>query len=63
MFIKIINTYMINFPNLQYQKGMCDTYGLAVEYEHSYFRRMFRWMLLHETSYVITHKMRGSQTS
>lgn len=63
MFKKLMNTYANNFPNLQYQKGLCSTYGLDVEYEQSYFQRMFRWLTLGDTLYVITHKKRGSQTS
>ena len=62
---KLIQTYALNFPNLQYQKGLCSTYGLHVEYEQSYFPRMWRWLTLGDALYTVTHKNfgRGSQTS
>ena len=64
MFKKLLNTYVNNFPNLQYQKGLCSTYGMSVKYQHGYFQRMFRWATFHDTLYVITcNQKRGSQTS
>lgn len=48
--------------NLRHQKEFCNTYGLDVEYEHGYFRRMFRWVTMGETLYAVTPKRRGSQT-
>ena len=63
MLRKILRTYALNFPNLQYHKGLADTYGLDVEYKHSYFVRMYRWLLLYETDYVVITRKRGSQTS
>ena len=63
MISKIVNFYINSFPNLQYQKGLCESYGLDVEYTQSYFRRMYRWFSLEDTLYTVTPKKRGSQTS
>ena len=60
---KIIQTYILYFPNLQYQKGVCASYDMNVEYTQSYFFRMWTWLTLNDTMYTVTYKQRGSQTS
>lgn len=60
---KIIQSYMNSFPNLQFHKGLCETYGLDVEFTQGYFGRMFRWIMLGDTLYTVTPQKRGSQTS
>lgn len=60
---RLFLTYINSFPNLQYQKGLCDTYGLDVKYKESYFKRMFRWIMMGDTLYQVQPKKRGSQTS
>ena len=63
MLKKILRSYALNFPNLQYYRGIADVYGLDVEYKHSYFIRMYKWLTLLETDYVVITRKRGSQTS
>ena len=63
LFTKIIESYIKTFPNLQFQRGLCESYGLECKYEEGYFRRMLRWICLGDTLYVVTTKKRGSQTS